>query len=192
MKAILFGTTLVLLSSPVTAAVYKCTDANGVVSFSDRPCGGQQQEVMRDRSYRVTEELDLPAQDDPQFQIDPIEPLAGGKKVSRSSPLARVYLQFVSAVKRCDRDEMAKHVASAWATDILQADDREFNQGCRVLRELMPADFEDATEVIDGDSGTIQWLSVESSTDATGTSTMKFETTGHFVKEDGEWKFNGS
>lgn len=33
---------LALLPVPVQAETYKCTDASGVVSFSDRPCAGNQ------------------------------------------------------------------------------------------------------------------------------------------------------
>lgn len=67
----------------------------------------------------------------------------------------------------------------------------ELWKGCLALRMLLPSNFDDATEVINGDKGTIQWLTVESTTDASGTRTMKSEQTGDFVKEDGVWKFAG-
>jgi hypothetical protein len=54
---------------------------------------------------------------------------------------------------------------------------------------FLPRDFKDATEAIEGDKGKIQWLSVETTTDSSGTTTMKSEQTEDFVREDGVWKY---
>jgi len=51
-----------------------------------------------------------------------------------------------------------------------------------------PPDFKDATEVIEGNKGTIQWLTVESRKDGKETTTMRSEQSLKFVKENGEWQ----
>jgi hypothetical protein len=122
-------------------------------------------------------------------KIERIKPLPGGKKVPSSSPLAKVYMKFLSAVKRCNRKEMMKHVSSKSALEMSSATNKELRNGCRGFKMLLPRDFKDATEVIEGDSGKIQWLSVKTTTDGSTTETMKSEQTLSFVRENGVWKF---
>lgn len=190
MKATIFVSAL-LLASPATAAIYKCTDANGQVSFSDKPCEGEMHEVVPERTYRRSQEPTQFLQAAPAVQLQSIERLQGGERVTGSSPLAQVYMSFIGALRTCNREEMAKFVPAAWAKDLLEIDDAELSQGCVLLGALLPRDFNDATQVIDGDRGPIQWMSVESTTDSNGTATMTSEMTGHFIKENGVWKFDG-
>ena len=192
----LFGLPVAFLVMVLSAnaAMYKCTDTDGNVSFSDRACPEERQEVLEERTTSIPSRSG-PIESEPTSKgevltsIERIKPLAGGKKVTSSSPLARVFTKFRNAVERCDRDEMMKHVSSKMAREMDSASDKEFKAGCLGLAIFLPKDFKDATEVIEGDKGKIQWLSVETSTDSSGTMTMKSEQTEDFVKEDGVWKF---
>ena len=96
---------------------------------------------------------------------------------------------FLNAVKRCDSNEMMNHVSSKMAQEMKLSKGKEFKAGCRALEMFLPEDFTDATEVIEGDKGKIQWLSIETTTDSSGTQTMKSEQTAEFVKENGVWKY---
>jgi len=182
------------VSLSTNAAMYKCTDANGDVSFSDKACPTQQQEVLKKRTPSISPETDsgesLPPTEGSAFgKIERIKPLPGGKKVTSSSPLAKVYMKFLGAVKRCNRKEMMKHASSTTVQGISSATNEEFKNGCRGFKMLLPRDFKDATEVIEGDKGKIQWLSVKTKTDGSTTETMKSEQTLGFVRENGVWKF---
>jgi hypothetical protein len=188
-----FAVVFLALSPSANAAMYKCTDAAGNVTFSDKACPAQQQEVLKGRKTSKSPETD-PAEPKSDSEKNPfptlerIKALAGGKKVTGSSPLAKAYMGFLHAVKRCDRKEMMKNVSAKMAQELSAATDTEFKQGCRALAMLLPGDFKDATEVIDGDRGKIQWLSVQTTTDSAGTQTMRSEQTEDFVRENGVWK----
>lgn len=191
MKTALSVTALLLLASPASAQVYKCTDANGQISFGDKPCGTQQ-EVVEIREQPARRDVALATPDDFSNQSAPTEPSAGGNAVSGSSPLASVYMGFISALNRCDRDALARYITADMAAEMQATNATEFTAGCMILREFMPSNFDGATEVINGDTGTIHWSIVESSSDGDSTSTMSWETSAEFVKEDGEWKFTGN
>ncbi len=180
---------MALAPSGASAAMYKCTDADGNVSFSDKACPEERQEVLKERTTSRPPETKPALEGDAFPTIERIKPLAGGKKVTSSSPLAKTYTKFLNAVKRCDRKEMMKHVSSKMAQGMSSATDKEFKNGCRGLEMFLPRDFKDATEAIEGDRGKIQWLSVETTTDSSGTTTMKSEQTEDFVREDGVWKY---
>ena len=182
------------VSLSANAAMYKCTDAKGNVSFSDKACPTQKQEVLKKRTTSNSPQFD-PAETKPDLEsnafpeIERIKPLAGGKKVTSSSPLGKAYMKFLNAVKRCNRKEMMKHVSSKMAQEMSSATNKEFKDGCRAIKMFLPGDLKDATEVIEGDKGKIQWLSVKTITDASGTQTMKSEQIGDFVRENGVWKY---
>ncbi len=180
---------MALAPSGASAAMYKCTDADGNVSFSDKACPEERQEVLKERTTSRPPETKPALEGDAFPTIERIKPLAGGKKVTSSSPLAKAYTKFLNAVKRCDRKEMMKRVSSKMAQGMSSATDKEFKNGCRGLEMFLHRDFKDATEAIEGDKGKIQWLSVETTTDSSGTTTMKSEQTEDFVREDGVWKY---
>ena len=182
------------VSLSANAAMYKCTDAKGNVSFSDKACPTQKQEVLKKRTTSNSPETDSgeslqPAEGGAFGKIERIKPLPGGKKVTSSSPLAKVYMKFLSAVRRCNRKEMMKHTSSKTAQGMSSATNQELKNGCRGFKMLLPKNFKDATEVIEGDRGKIQWLSVKTTTDGSTTETMKSEQTHGFVRENGVWKF---
>jgi hypothetical protein len=193
MKYFICAFGLLFIFQSADAAMFKCTDADGNISFSDKPCPEQKQEQIKERIYSsppVDSSDSLPGSDaDEFFTISPIEAQAGGKKVTNSSPLAKAYMGFRNAIKRCDRDTMMKFVSRKMAENIGFTSNLEFKEACKLLDMLLHTDFKDATEVINGDKGTIQWLTIETSTDSSGTSTMKSERSENFVKEDGVWKY---
>lgn len=45
---------LLAASLPVSAAMYKCTDAEGNIAFMDKPCQTQKQEVLKQKSDKPT------------------------------------------------------------------------------------------------------------------------------------------
>jgi hypothetical protein len=189
-----FPVAFLAMTLSANAAMYKCTDADGNVSFSDKACPEERQEILKERTTSRPPETN-PAESKSALEgdafptIERIESLAGGKKVTSSSPLAKAYTRFLNAVKRCDRKEMMKHVSSKMAQGMSSATDKEFKDGCRGLEMFLPRDFKNATEVIEGDRGKIQWLSVKTTTDSSGTMTMKSEQTEDFVRENGVWKY---
>jgi len=193
----LFGFLVVLLtiSPSASAAMYKCTDAEGNVSFSDKACPSDRQEVLKKRTTSNQPD-DGSVESNPDSEgsgfpkIERIKPLAGGKKVTSSSPLAKAYMGFLNAVKRCDSNEMMEHVSSKMAQEMKLSEGKEFKAGCRALQMFLPEDFTDATEVIEGDRGKIQWLSIETTTGSSGTQTMKSEQTADFIRENGVWKYS--
>lgn len=187
---------IVFFTMPLSAnaTMYKCTDVSGNVSFSDTPCPTEKQEILKKRSHSTPSDTKttetMPEVNNDIFpQLEPIRPLAGGKKVTSSSPLGKAYMKFINALKRCDLDTMMKIVSNKMAKAMSSATGNECKDGCKLLRMLMPQDLKHATEVIDGNNGKIQWLTVKSTTDASGTRTMKSEQTEEFIKEDGVWKY---
>jgi hypothetical protein len=197
-----------IMSAPAAAAMYKCTDAEGNVGFSDKPCPGQKQEALEERSAPVSAsspdaaDAAVPDSDAAETQpaaetgagvlpdIEPIRALVGGTRVTGASPLGKVYASYLGALRQCNRNEMMKHVSSGMAAEMSASPEPEFREGCRLLLMLLPQDFTDATEVIRGDRGTIQWLSIETKDAGSGTSTMKFEQSQDFVMENGAWKLS--
>ncbi|MCZ6712099.1 MAG: hypothetical protein O7B25_17170, partial [Gammaproteobacteria bacterium] len=96
---------------------------------------------------------------------------------------------FLSTLRSCDRASVTKVVSRKMKQSLNAAYDKDATQAreeCRMLAMFLPGDLKDASEVIDGNRGTIQWLTVK--TDANGT--MKSETTQDFVNEDGVWPFD--
>jgi hypothetical protein len=123
---------IIAMSSPVHAARFKCMDADGNISFSDKPCPGQKQEALKEPSVSAAEpEVDAAAPVGAADvggmpEIEPLTRLAVGTKVTSSSPLAKVYTAYIEAVRRCDRAEMMKHMSSAMAAEMTAAPDSEF------------------------------------------------------------------
>jgi len=189
------GSPVVLLavSFAADAAMYKCTDAHGKVTFSDKACQEQRQEVVKERAIPPSTEPKPRPEGSTFPQIERIRPLAGGRKITRSSPLAQAYLRFADAVKRCDRNELLNSLSSRFTRAIGAAaeSDAELREGCRGLALFLHDDFNEATEVIEGDTGKIQWLSVETTRDRSGTQTSRWEHTEEFVRENGVWKVSG-
>jgi hypothetical protein len=193
MKRAIVAAGIMLTSLSAHAAMYKCTEADGNVSFSDKHCPGEKQEALREPAAPSPP----PDADDtePDAGIftgpDAITPLAGGRKVTSSSPLAWVYTSYLGALKRCDRDEAMKYVSSRMAAEMAAASESGYSkEECLLLLKLLPKDFENATEVIEGDRGTIHWLTVETTTDGAMTSSMKLEQPEEFVREGGVWKLS--
>jgi len=193
MKIVILLVGILVISSPANATMYKCTDVDGSITFKDKPCESQAQEVLKEKSYTRPGTPASNSFDSSSSTLTPLEPIkrmSDGKKVSNSSPLARVYMKFLVSLKRCNRTEMSRYVSRKMVEGMKTTSDTEFRNGCRVLVDLLPKDFDDATELIEGDKGKIQWMSVESTTDSSGMTT-KFtsEHTEKFVKEDGSWKY---
>ena len=192
MKCIIWLVAFLFMPAAANAAMFKCTDAEGDVSFSDKPCPEQNQEVLKHTSATPSASTSATTPEPSsiaQPEITPIEALTGGKKVTGASPLAKAYTAFRAAARQCDRDEMMRHVSSKMAEGLSAATNREFKDGCKALKLFLHSDFKDATEVIDGNRGTIQWLTVETTTDDSGTMSMKSEQSERFVKENGVWKY---
>ena len=201
MKSVLCFIALLAASQPVHAALYKCTADDGSVAFRDRPCRAQKQEILKENTYsspKPHNAVDRPyaaaALNDMEdfFTIEPIKALQGGGKSSAGSPLGNAYLGFLRTLNRCDRAGVTKVVSRKMQQSLNAAYDEDAAQAkqeCKMLAMLLPGNLNDATEVIDGNRGKIQWLTVETSTDGSGTTTMKSETTQDFVKEGGIWRF---
>lgn len=197
MKIAILLAGLLSVSLPVSAAMYKCTDTDGSITFKDKPCDGQAQELLKKKTF--SKPRPEPANLKPiktkssetSSRFEPIKPLPGGKKVTSSSPLGRTYMKFLHALNHCDRDRMMQYSSGSMAEGMKTANNLEFKTGCRLLQDFMPSNLDDATEVIEGNSGKIQWLSVKSNTDSSGL-TEKFtsEHTEEFVKEGGVWKLS--
>jgi len=211
MRSVLCLIALLAASLPVHAALFKCTADDGSVAFRDTPCRDQNQEILKDSSYASPQpstktgggdsSLDrpstaaTPASNDMEglFTLERIKALEGGKKSSASSPLGKAYMRFLRAMQRCDRASVIKVVSRKTQQKLNAAFDEDAAQArkeCKMLSTLLPGNLNDATEVIDGNRGKIQWLTVATNTDGSTTSTMKSETTQDFVKEDGVWRFD--
>ena len=177
------------------AAMYRCTDAAGNTSFSDKPCPTMEQKVMKERRYPAPKKKSPGDVSLPEISgsgIEPIKPLPGGRKVRRNSPLAKAYRNAVALMKRCDRSELQAFAKNpekeSPATDLDSLSESELKEQCVQFGMIFPrADFKDATEVINGDKGTIQWLTVETTREGGETSTMRSEQTVNFIKKGGVW-----
>jgi hypothetical protein len=102
--------------------------------------------------------------------------------------LGKAYLAFLRTLKSCDRASVTNVVSRKMRQSLNAAYDKDAAQAreeCRMLAMFLPGNLKDASEVINGSRGTIQWLTVK--TDANGT--MKSETTQDFVNEGGVWRF---
>jgi len=176
--------------------MFKCTDTDGKVGFSDKPCPEQQQEILKEPAVSKPPEAspetgDAAATDDAATtETEPAETAATGAQfVTDDSPLAAVYRNFLAALKKCDRGEMLKYGSVKIAKDLARMTDTDLKNQCAQLQNFMPNDFTGATEVIDGNKGTIQWGNEASSTGESGPSTMKSMYTVNFTQEDGAWKY---
>jgi hypothetical protein len=179
------------------AAMYRCTDAAGKTSFSDKPCPTGNQELLKERHYSPPKK-EPPANSTLQKSgapgIAPIKPLAGGRKVSRSSPLAKAYRSVLGVFERCDRAELKEFTSknkkeNTQPFDIDSVSESDLIEHCEQFGMIFPQpDFKDATEVIDGNHGSIQWLTVENREDGNDATTMRAEQTLKFVKQNGEWQ----
>ena len=195
MKDILVLIGILAIPMSVNAAMFKCTDADGKVGFSDKPCPEQQQEVLKEPAVSKPAETnpetgDATATDDAATtETEPVETATGAQFVTDDSPLAIVYRNFLAALKKCDRGEMLKYGSVKIAKDLARMTDTDLKNQCAQLQNFMPKDFTGATEVIDGNKGTIQWGNKASSIDESGPSTMKSIYTVNFTQEDGAWKY---
>ena len=181
----------------VNAAMFKCTDANGRVSFSDQPCPDQQQETLKENTVSkpgattAESEGDAGPAEGEASATEQAPGTAGAEKqeVTNDSPLAIAYMNFLKAMKQCDRGEMLKYGSGKIVTDLAQTSDADLQKQCELLQNLMPADFTGATQSIEGDKGTIEWRSESISTDEQGPTTLKSLYTVNFSRENGAWKY---
>ena len=114
---------------------------------------------------------------------------ADEQRSSRSSPLAKVYMQFIAALGRCNKSEVAKHASLQTAAEIRSTSDADLKAQCRFLKSNARTDFHNATESITGNRATIRWEEEESHTTGDSTFRMSTSETLNFVKENGVWKF---
>jgi hypothetical protein len=189
MKDIIVLIGILAIPMSANAAMFKCTDADGRVSFSDKPCPEQQQETLKERAVSKPPETSPETGDAATTETEPIETATGAQLVTNDSPLAVVYMNFLAALKKCDRGEMLKYGSVKIAKDLARMSDTDLKNQCAQLKNFMPNDFTGATEVIDGNKGSIQWRNEASSSDESGPSTMKSMYTVNFIQEDGAWKY---
>jgi hypothetical protein len=177
---------LYLLSVAVHAELYKCTNADGSVGFSDKPCQAAKQETIRLHSGPAARA----AEPDDGSSFEKVAS-ATGRKVTGSSPLGNVYMSFVSATKRCDRAGMAQLSSAATANEIMATSEAEFREACQMLQLLLNPDLHNATEIINGNRATITWKDEEITYDGNERTRFSAEQTVDFIKESGQWKFGG-
>lgn len=189
MKDILVLIGILAIPMSVNAAMFKCTDADGKVTFSDKPCPEQQQETLKELAVPKPPEASPETGDAATTETGPAEPAASAQPVTDDSPLAVVYKNFLAALKKCDRGEMLKYGSVKIVKDLARMSDTEIKNQCEQLQNFLPNDFTGATEVIDGDKGSIQWRNEAISAGESGSSTMKSLYTANFTQEDGAWKY---
>ena len=189
MKVVLVLIGILAIPMSVNAAMFKCTDADGKVTFSDKPCPEQQQETLKEPAVSKPPEASPETGDAATTETEPTETATSARPVTGDSPLAVVYMSYLAALKKCDRGEMLKYGSVRIAKDLARMSDTEIKNQCEQLQNYLPSDFTGATEVVTGDKGTIQWRNDASSIDEAGTSTVNSLYTVNFTREDGAWKY---
>ena len=202
MKYVLVLIGILAIPMSVNAAMFKCTDADGKVTFSDKPCPEQQQETLKELAVpkppeadpetgdaATTEDAGPETGDTATAETEAAEPASGPQLVADDSPLAAVYKNFLAALKKCDRGEMLKYGSVKIAKDLARMSDTDIKNQCEQLQTFLPTDFTGATEVINGDKGSIEWRNEAGSTGESGSSAVKSLYTANFTRENGAWKY---
>ena len=173
-----------ILPLSVSAKMYKCTDANGNVSFTDKPCQNQKQEILEKSSTPKPSESKPETENNDFQESKRFKPMPDGTKVTSSSPLGKVYMKFISALNRCDFNEMIKYSSGETIKHMSPSGDAQSKDICKELQKILAQDLKGATEVIDGDKGKIQWLFVSSGANTKVRSVQN----ENFIRENGAWK----
>ncbi|MFQ5471117.1 MAG: hypothetical protein ACE5EH_12610 [Gammaproteobacteria bacterium] len=161
------------------------------VIFTDNYCPEGAQIVEKDKKVlksvkSVTKKPDWFKEMLPH--VERVKPLPGGQKVTSSSLLANAYRTYYRAISRCDRKKLTElelnKIADS-ADSVTRLSNAELRNVCKFAKETLPApEFENATEVINGNKGRIQWITVKKNQKGT----LELEDNVYFRKENGIWK----